>query len=123
MTDLLKTQKVFSITAGDRLPALVLLFVDHKGNPLDLTPYPDIRLVIAPKVGGRRIVDMGTVVRQAPYTAGRAIYEWGYQETDVPDEYLVQAVCSPNINLTGANLMRLTLPGGSYGKLVIVPRL
>lgn len=114
----------FTIKAGDRLPTLEIQLLDCQGNPLDLTPYPDIMIVIAPCVGGRRIVDMAPVVLDGLPTAGKILYHWAPGQTDKPGEYLLEVILSPNYDIVPKTSQQLmTLPGGGYGKVIITPRL
>lgn len=117
ISSVLSDDRVFTIKEGDRHPDLEISLVDKDGNPLDLTPYPTIRLVIAPSVGGRRIVDMALMMKKGLPTEGKVVYAWAAGQTDRPGEYLLEVILSPD----ATKLM--TLPGGSYGKLIITPRL
>lgn len=118
------SHKVFTIKAGDRLPALEILLKDCNGEPLDLTPYQDVLLVIASCVGGRRIVDMEEMEKMVPLTEGRVVYEWPAGQTDKAGEYQLEVILSPDFNINPESEQKLmTLPGGGYGKVVITPRL
>lgn len=119
------SDKTLTIKAGDRLPALEISLVDSEGNPLDLTLYSSIFLVVAPCVSGRRIVDMKPMMKKQPQSGdnvGKVTYPWAAGETDVPGEYKLEVVLSPNFE-AGADQQLMTLPGGGYGTLTIIPRL
>lgn len=109
--------KVFTIKQGDRYPDLEITLVDNEGNPLDLTPFQSVFLVIAPCVSGRRIVDMAPMTKKTPFTDGKVVYGWAANQTDTSGEYLLEVILSPD------SIKLMTLPGGSYGKVVITPRL
>ena len=109
--------KTFTIKAGDRFPALATQLLDMDGNPINLELYSTAKIVIAPCVAGRRIVDMKTATMSALRTDGKIAYIWGEGETDKPGEYLLEVVLT---TLTG---VEQTVPGGWYDKVVILPRL
>lgn len=125
--------KTFYIKQGDRLPSLEVLLIDCEGNPLDLTAYsgvapadpgPNIFLVIAPCVAGRRIVDMAVMTVKGDPLQGRVVHQWSRGQTDKPGEYQVEVILSPDFNVSPSTDQKLmTLPGGGYGKLIITPRL
>ena len=108
--------KVYTIKAGDLLPAIEIYLVDCEGNPIDLTGFPDLRIVVAPCIGGRRIVDMKPVVKD-PEIPNKVTYAWAEGETDKPGKYLCE------VRLTQADSKEMTLPGAGYGEIVITPRL
>lgn len=110
------------IKAGDRLPALELLLQDTNGNPIDLSDFDYRKIVIAPCVDGRRIVDLGSLAFKTDGTNGLLVYSWADGETDKAGEYLVEVVLSTVASPSDSDPV-MTLPGGSYGKLTISPRL
>lgn len=115
---------IFEIKEGDRLPVLKCKLLDCEGNPLDLTPYEDAFLVVSKCVGGRRIIDMQVMTKETPLTDGIVTYAWAVGDTDVPGDYNLEVVLSPDFNVAPASDQKLmTLPGGGYGKLKITARL
>ena len=108
--------KTFTLKAGDRLPYLDLeLFEEDGETPIDFTPYEaiDVRIVIAPCVGGRRIVDGRSATSTSP---GVFQYRWETGDTLTPGEYSMEVI----LTLDG---LERTVPNNRYDKIVILPRL
>jgi hypothetical protein len=124
MTDPTHNHKLFTIKVGDLLPSIEILLVDCQGKPLNLEPYEKIEVVIAACVGGRRIVSMApAVVKNPPGTDGLVVYDWQPGQTDKPGDFQLEVI----LTLTDPNAVPqsklMTLPGGGYGRVKIVPRL
>ena len=107
---------VFNIKAGDRLPILEIHLVDCDGNPMDLTPYSTVKLIVAKCVGGRRVVDLALMAKSLPETDGIVTYQWAAGDTDEPGDYNLE------VRLTNGT-RETSLPAGGYGKVKISPRL
>ena len=112
------TTKTFTVKEHDLWPAIEMQLFERDGvTPINLENcFPFI--VIAPCVGGRRIVDRQPVAIVAPLADGNIKYEWQDGDTDVPGEYLLEIILTD-----GQNGPERTVPCGGYDKLTIVPRL
>jgi hypothetical protein len=115
-----ETSKIYYMKEGDRLPKLQMTFLDDDGNPISLAQIDTIKLYIAPSVGGRRIVDGGTMAVVGQETDGTAEYAWEAGDTDKPGEYKVEVVLTQDE--LGTELKQ-TVPRSNYDTLIITPRL
>ncbi len=111
----LSENKTYYIKAGDLKPVLELILYNEDGTVKDLTDTNNIKLVVAPCVGGRRIVDLGDMDMSETPTDGVVTYEWAEDEL-VAGEHKMEVI----LDLGTATE---SFPKGSYYKLVVIPHL
>lgn len=109
----MELEKVYSIKAGDTLPDIEIEAFDRHGEPLNLDGFA-ATISIAEEIGARPIA-------RGPATInGNTIrYKWKPGETDCPGEYLLEVIFTGIVNSD----LQFTIPGGSYGTVIITPRL
>lgn len=108
--------KTYYLKGGDKKPTIELICYNDDGSVHDLTSATNAKLVVAPVVGGRRVVDLGAMTFATDRTTGVVKYTWAGTET-VPGEYLMEVIVDYGLST------QESFPRGSYYKLFIVEHL
>jgi hypothetical protein len=103
---------------GDRRPTVFFALKNPDGTPRNLTGFTNIKLIVAPVVGGRRLVDAASMSVRGAYAAatGWVQYTFAAGELKVGD-YLMEIIVDAGLTYPE------TFPKGGYYRLTVVPHL
>lgn len=122
----------FVMKVGDTRPVLDIYLQYADGTPYDLSQsyVQTIQLIVAPCVGGRRIIGIvpgtdglmakvSTPGLGAPYTDGHCQFQW-QANTLVVGEYWMEIIVNTLISAVSGTE---SFPRGKYYKLIVLPHL
>lgn len=108
--------KTYYLKGGDKKPTLELTLYDDDGEVHNLTGATNAKLVVAQAVGGRRVVDNGSMTFASDRTTGVVKYTWAGTELRA-GEYLMEVIVDYGLST------QESFPRGSYYALNIVDHL
>ena len=111
---------VYYMKVQDSMPALVITLRDENGDPIDLTDVLDVKIFVAPCVGGRLTVAGESMSIEGDPSLGVVKYQWKLTDTQNPGTFKMEYTIIYDIN--GADAFR-TVPRSDYDTLIVIPHL